>query len=85
MCVFQYYGHREKLRLIGRENDLRKLNIDALCIAKEVADKTNTLLAGNLSNTTIYNPEDTKSQEQCRQMFKVCGLHSLMVDCQYAL
>ena len=27
----QYYGHREKLRLIGREADLEKLNLEAQC------------------------------------------------------
>ena len=34
----QFYGHREKLKVIGRENDLEKLNMTALRIAcKDVA------------------------------------------------
>src|SRR5919199_3797920 len=36
--AFTYYGHREKLRLIGREGDLEPLNRQALALAKEVAD-----------------------------------------------
>ena len=34
----QFCGHREKLKVIGRENDLEKLNMTALRIAcKDVA------------------------------------------------
>src|SRR5919206_1908689 len=46
--AFTYYAHREKLRLIGREGDLEALNRRALAIAKEVADETGALLAGNV-------------------------------------
>src|SRR6266568_2756503 len=35
--AFTYYAHREKLRVIGRERDLEKINRQALKIAKEVA------------------------------------------------
>ena len=34
MVAFTYYGHREKLRSIGREDDLEPLNRDALRIAQ---------------------------------------------------
>ena len=37
MVAFTYYGHREKLRMIGREDDLEPLNRNALRLAKEVA------------------------------------------------
>jgi hypothetical protein len=56
--AFTYYGHREKLRLIGREDDLEPLNRAALEIAKEVADETGALLAGNISNTNLFEPDD---------------------------
>ena len=36
MVAFTYYGHREKLRMIGREQDLEPLNRDALRLAKVV-------------------------------------------------
>src|SRR5437870_10488545 len=41
-----YYAHREKLRVIGREDDLERINRRALEIAKAVATETGTLLAG---------------------------------------
>src|SRR5437764_12223008 len=55
--AFTYYAHREKLRIIGREDDLEPLNRQALAVAKEVADETGALLAGNVSNTSVFLPE----------------------------
>src|ERR671926_307404 len=46
--AFTYYAHREKLRLIGREDELEPLNRTALAIAKEGADETGALLAGDI-------------------------------------
>jgi betaine-homocysteine S-methyltransferase len=54
--AFTYYGHREKLRVLGKENILEPLNRQALAIAARVARDTGTLLAGNLSNTNVYEP-----------------------------
>ena len=57
--AFTYNGHREKMRVIGKEDLLEPLNRAALRIAKEVADNPGTekeknLLAGNISNTNIH-------------------------------
>jgi len=54
--AFTYYGHREKLRVIGKEDILEPLNRQALSIAATVARDTGTLLAGNLCNTNVYEP-----------------------------
>lgn len=54
--AFTYYGHREKLRVIGKEDILEPLNRQALAIAARVARDTGTLLAGNLCNTNVYEP-----------------------------
>ena len=54
--AFTYYGHREKLRVIGKEDILEPLNRQALRIAARVAQETGTLLAGNLCNTNVYEP-----------------------------
>jgi betaine-homocysteine S-methyltransferase len=54
--AFTYYGHREKLRVIGKEDILEPLNRQALAIAAKVARETGTLLAGNLCNTNVYEP-----------------------------
>ncbi|KAK3095511.1 hypothetical protein FSP39_015537 [Pinctada imbricata] len=70
VLAYTYYGHRAKLRLIGREDELEPLNIKALQIAREVADETGTLMAGNLCNSTIYRKDDPESIETCRKMNK---------------
>ncbi|XP_046553067.1 LOW QUALITY PROTEIN: betaine--homocysteine S-methyltransferase 1-like [Haliotis rubra] len=71
VCLaFTYYGHREKLRVIGREGDLERLNRDALRIAKQVADDTGTLMAGNLCNTTVYRKDNKDAIETTEAMFK---------------
>ena len=66
--AFTYYGHREKLRLIGKEQLLEPLNRNALAIARQVAKESGTLLAGNLSNTNIYE-EDDASRRAVRGIF----------------
>ena len=66
--AFTYYGHREKLRLVGREDDLEPLNRQALELAGEVARETGALLAGNVSNTNVFLPDD-ESRRTVRAMF----------------
>src|SRR5215213_10602994 len=46
MVAFTYYGHREKLRSIGREDDLEPLNRQALRLARAVAAEGDALVAG---------------------------------------
>src|SRR5947209_813255 len=56
--AFTYYAHREKLRIIGREGDLERINRDALAVAGGVAAETGALLAGDVCNTNIFAPDD---------------------------
>ena len=67
--AFTYYGHREKLRVVGKENLLEPLNRTALRLAAEVARDTGTLLAGNICNTNIYEPDSAESAKAVREMF----------------
>ena len=67
--AFTYYAHREKLQTIGKEHLLEPMNRRALAIAKEVADETGTLLAGDICNTSVYDPADPKSIKDARRMF----------------
>ena len=67
--AFTYYAHRAKLRMVGREEDLAKINRTALRIAKKVARSTGTLLAGDICNTSIYDPGEPKSHKQVRRIF----------------
>src|SRR6202020_1853797 len=48
---FTYYAHREKLRIIGKEDLLEPLNRNALALAVEVAPESGALSAGDLCNT----------------------------------
>jgi betaine-homocysteine S-methyltransferase len=68
--AFTYNGHREKMRVIGKEDLLERLNRAALQIAREVADqRPGDLMAGNISNTNIWDPEDSARQDEVRGMF----------------
>jgi betaine-homocysteine S-methyltransferase len=68
--AFTYYAHREKLRLIGKEELLERLNRQALALAKEVAEESGALFAGDICNTNIYEPEDANAYQQVRSMFE---------------
>ena len=65
-----YYAHREKLRIIGREQELEPINRRALALAKGVAADTGALFAGDICNTNIYDPADAKSHQAVRAMFE---------------
>ena len=67
--AFTYYAHREKMRLIGKEHLLEDLNRQALQLAREVAEETGTLLAGDICNTNVYEPEDVESERAVKAMF----------------
>jgi betaine-homocysteine S-methyltransferase len=74
--AFTYNGHREKMRIIGEEHNLEPLNRAAMRIARKVAEEeTEALgrpiyLAGNISNSNIYDPEDESSHAQVRAMYR---------------
>jgi betaine-homocysteine S-methyltransferase len=67
--AFTYYGHREKLRIIGKEDLLEPLNRAALDMARTVADETGTLAAGDLCNTNAFG-DDAASRAAVRAMFE---------------
>lgn len=71
IVAFTYYAHRDKLRVIERENDLEKLNRTALKIAKEVAAEGDALVAGNICNTWVYDPKNIEgSTKTVRAMYE---------------
>ena len=65
-----YYAHREKLRVIGREQDLEPINLRALELAKTVARESGALFAGDICNTNVYDPADLSSHAAVRAMFE---------------
>ena len=71
--AFTYYGHREKLRLIGKEELLEPLQKNALQIAKDARDEfkdLDLLVCGDVANTNIYDPNDKKSHLECQKMYE---------------
>ena len=71
--AFTYYGHREKLRLIGKEELLEPLQKNALQIAKDARDEfkdLDLLVCGDVANTNIYDPNDKKSHSECQKMYE---------------
>ena len=71
--AFTYYGHREKLRLIGKEDLLEPLQKNALQIAKDARDEfkdLDLLVCGDVANTNIYDPNDKKSHSDCQKMYE---------------
>ncbi|MFP3912160.1 MAG: homocysteine S-methyltransferase family protein [Desulfobacteraceae bacterium] len=64
-----YYAHEEKLKQLDMAWALEDINTSAVKIAKEVADTYGCLVAGNLSNTWVYDPEDTASHQRTRKQF----------------
>src|SRR5690349_14272760 len=75
ILLWQYYGHRAKLQVIQREGEIELLNRQALRIARQVADKTGTLMAGNICNTGVYDPQNKESADAVHAMFKVSNIY----------
>ena len=67
--AFTYYGHREKMRIVGKEHLLEALNVQALALAKEVAAESGALFAGDICNTNLY-ADDDESRRTVRAMFE---------------
>lgn len=74
MVAFTYYGHRDKLRVVGKEDLLEPLNKNALALAKRAAaeaESGDVLVAGNICNTNIYDPADAeKTGREATAMFE---------------
>lgn len=69
VVALTYYAHRDKLKVIGRENDLELLNRTALQLALKAARKTGALVAGNICNTWAYQPHDATAETEVRRQY----------------
>jgi len=71
MVALTYYAHREKLKDVGRENDLERMNRQAVRLANEVAREGDALVAGNICNTWAYDLHDVQaSSKVVRAMYE---------------
>jgi betaine-homocysteine S-methyltransferase len=68
--AFTYYAHRQKLKVIDREDVLEKINRQALRLAKDVAERNDCLMAGNICNTNAYEAGDKATHAKVRSMFE---------------
>jgi len=58
MVALTYYAHRDKLKDVGRADDLEEMNRQAVRIANEIAAEGAALVAGNICNTWAYDPKE---------------------------
>ena len=87
---FTYYGHREKLRIIGKEHFLERLQKDALQIARNTANEfkdLNLMVSGVMANTNVYDTNDSSSLKKCQKIFeeqvhwtKESGVDFIMIE-----
>jgi betaine-homocysteine S-methyltransferase len=71
MVALTYYAHREKLRQVGREGDLEKMNRKAVQLANQAAQEFGSLVAGNICNTWAYDPNDhDRTAKDVRAMYE---------------
>src|SRR5437660_923151 len=68
--AFTYYAHREKLRIIDKEDLLEALYRQALELARQVAHESGSLFAGDVANTNIFVDGDHESERAVRAMFE---------------
>jgi betaine-homocysteine S-methyltransferase len=61
MVALTYYAHRDKLRGVGRADDLEDMNRQAVRIANEIAAEGGALVAGNICNTWAYDPSEPET------------------------
>eukprot|EP01121_Diplochlamys_sp_Union-15-3_P021967 TRINITY_DN919_c0_g1_i2.p1 TRINITY_DN919_c0_g1~~TRINITY_DN919_c0_g1_i2.p1 ORF type:complete len:349 (+),score=52.78 TRINITY_DN919_c0_g1_i2:82-1128(+) len=59
-----YYAHRDKLKMIGKEDKLEEMNRIALRLAKQVATEkgNDCLVAGNICNTNLWEGQITQEK-----------------------
>ncbi|MCI0411614.1 homocysteine S-methyltransferase family protein [bacterium] len=64
-----FYASEDKLATVGLKGKVEEINRAAVRIAKEAAQGTDVLVAGNLSLTWAYDPKDPKSEDRVRELF----------------
>jgi len=66
-----YYGHRPRLRAIGKEELLEPLNRGALRLARKAADKgDNILMAGNICDTAMFGGSDFYAKDLSKKQVR---------------
>jgi betaine-homocysteine S-methyltransferase len=64
-----FYASDDKLATVGLEGRVDDINRDAVRIARKIASEGDALVAGNLSITWAYEPDDAASHDRVRALF----------------
>jgi betaine-homocysteine S-methyltransferase len=64
-----FYASEDKLATVGLAGKVQEINRAAVRVAREAAEGTGVLIAGNLSLTWAYDPKDPKSPDHVRELF----------------
>ena len=64
-----FYASDDKLATVGLAGKVDEINRTAMRVAREVASEADALVAGNLSLTWAYLPEDPSSPDHVRELF----------------
>lgn len=64
-----FYASEDKLSTVGLAGKVEDINRAAVRVARDVANETDVLIAGNLSLTWAYDPKQPKSADRVRSLF----------------
>src|SRR5436305_4378007 len=64
-----FYASDDKLATVGLQGKVDDINRNAVQIARKVAAEGDALVAGNLSLTWAYEPDDAPSHDHVRELF----------------
>jgi betaine-homocysteine S-methyltransferase len=64
-----FYASEEKLATVGLGGKTEEINRQAVRLARSVAAERDALVAGNLSLTWMYEPDDSSSPDRVRKLF----------------
>src|SRR6187551_227771 len=64
-----FYATNDKLATVGLEGKVDEINRTAVRVARDVASEGDALVAGNLSLTWAYLPEDPSNADHVRALF----------------
>jgi betaine-homocysteine S-methyltransferase len=64
-----FYASEDKLATVGLQRKVPELNRAAVLLAREVASEAGVLVAGNLSLTWAYAPNDGAAADHVRRLF----------------
>ncbi len=69
LTALTFYASDDKLATVGLRGRVEEINRVAVRVANAVAEGTDTLVAGNISLTWMYDPADAGSADRVRELF----------------